>query len=229
MKRQKIFISSFFALVFLLALSPAMAQDKKMSGSEFDMKKDKMETMYVLAYDIMDRHPGLSYDYVYKDGKVTEVRLVGVDDPKDREMLTKYLANLENLRNEIKNVKDDEGIYYVTETNPKPADGYEEMYEDIRADLQYPEVAEDYGVQGTVFVKFVVKSDGDVRNIKTMDNIDTPFTIAEKELIKEAERTIRATSDEWIPAKVGGVAVDHWVSIPVKFNLEGSHYTRFNM
>jgi hypothetical protein len=35
MKRQKIFISSFFALVFLLALSPAMAQDKKTAYKYF--------------------------------------------------------------------------------------------------------------------------------------------------------------------------------------------------
>ena len=79
-----------------------------------------------------------------------------------------------------------------------------------------------------IFVKFVVEEDGDVRNVTVTENIDTPYDMAKKELILEAKKAVLATSGEWEPATIGGVPVEQWVDLPVKFNLENPRHILYN-
>jgi TonB family protein len=211
-------------VLFVFTVSTVQAQKEK-SQSEMDKKQDEIQNLHIKAYSIIDLYPNVEYTYEYKDGKVTEVQIIGIPDLEEKENLATLLIKLETLKSDLVNQKDINGIYYVTETEPEPEDGYRDLYRDLQSNLDYPETAKEYGVEGTVFVKFIVESNGSIKNIKATNNIDTPFEVAKKDMIKEAKKAVKATSGDWEPAKVGNVPVDQWVYLPVKFDLKSSGYT----
>lgn len=223
MKYLKIFLLILFAILFISTASPVQSQDQQMK-SDLDTKQDEIQSLYIDTYGIIDQYPNVHYSYVYDNGKVTEVEVIGVPDPYQKHQLAAYLIKLEDLKSELVNLKDASGIYYLTESEPKPKEGYKTLYRNLHENLNYPETAEKYGVEGTVFVKFVVESNGEVKNIHSTNTIDTSYDRAKEELITEAKNAVKATSGNWEPAKVGNIPVDQWVYLPVKFDIENSIY-----
>lgn len=110
----------------------------------------------------------------------------------------------------------------VTEMTPEPRVFVEEMPQYpggdtellryIGSNLEYPSEAIANGVQGKVFIKFVVNADGTVGRIEVMRGVD-------ELLDKEAVRVI-GTLPRFRPGKQNGVAVPVWFTIPVVFKLE---------
>jgi periplasmic protein TonB len=93
----------------------------------------------------------------------------------------------------------DEGkIFTVVEEMPGFPGGEEELFKYLRKNIKYPPVARENGMQGRVFVTFVVDKDGKV---------------------KEALRVIRAMPD-WKAGKQNGRAVSVQYNLPVNFTLK---------
>jgi len=211
-------------VLFVFTVSTVHAQDKK-NQNEMDKKQTEIQSLYIQAYDIIDRYPNVEYTYEYENGKVTEVGIIGITDVNEKEHLASCLVKLEGLKSDLVNLHNEAGVYYVSETEPEPKDGYRDLYSNLHSSLDYPETAKEYGVEGTVFVKFIVESDGEIKDITATNNIDTPIKMVKKDMVKEAKNAVKATSGDWEPAKVGSVPVDQWVYLPVKFNLKNSKYT----
>ena len=89
--------------------------------------------------------------------------------------------------------------------------GLNAMLEKIKAVQEYPEIDREFGIQGTVYVSFVVEKDGSVTNIKTVRGIS-------KTLDREAERIIRSFPN-WIPGEDEYGVVRTRVNMPIKFVL----------
>lgn len=213
-----------FSLLALFSI-PAFAQVERNDYQEIEKKQDRIENLYVEVYDILEEYPECTYTYVHEDGEVTEVTIDGIPDNRDKKQLEVYLIDLEELKSDIFNLTNRVGIYYVTETEPKPEMGYEDFYTALHSNLTYPSDAESNGVEGTVFVKFIVDHEGNVEHVFADEDIETSFDWVVSDLKKEAKKAIKATSGEWEPAEVGGVPVSQWVMIPVQYKLE-SPYTR---
>ena len=76
--------------------------------------------------------------------------------------------------------------------------GMPELYETIGKTLRYPAEARRRGIEGKVFVEFVIEKDGRIRDVKAIKGPD-------RILNEEAERVMRMMND-WIPGKVRGKA-----------------------
>ncbi len=81
----------------------------------------------------------------------------------------------------------------------------------LNAELKYPEIARKAGVEGKVFVRFVVDEQGDVSNISVERGIGAGCD----------QEAIRAISKaKFKPGRQRGKAVKVWMTIPVVFKLK---------
>ncbi|MDC3259895.1 energy transducer TonB [Flavobacteriaceae bacterium] len=87
----------------------------------------------------------------------------------------------------------------------------EKMRKHIRKNFRYPEIAQKLGIQGRVYVSFVISKDGQIINIKMRG--------PDKNLEKKAERII-SKLPKMIPGKQRGQLVRVPFSIPIVFMLQ---------
>ncbi len=106
-------------------------------------------------------------------------------------------------------------VYNKTETPPSFTGGENAMNQFLEDNLQYPQSAADEGVEGTVFVDFIVGENGVVREATvtsfTFDDIDPAFKT-------EALRVVNLMP-RWVPGRQHGKPVDVKYSIPITFML----------
>lgn len=87
----------------------------------------------------------------------------------------------------------------------------EQMNKHIRRNFRYPEIAQEMGIQGRVYVNFIIAKDGSITNIRMRG--------PDKNLENEAQRII-SRLPQMIPGKQRGRAVRVPFSIPITFRLQ---------
>ena len=87
----------------------------------------------------------------------------------------------------------------------------DQMNKHIRKNFRYPEIAQEMGIQGRVYVNFIISKDGSITNIRMRG--------PDKNLEKEAERIISRLPN-MTPGKQRGRAVRVPFSIPITFRLQ---------
>ena len=96
-------------------------------------------------------------------------------------------------------VDDDERIYEVVEENAQFPGGDEACMKWLAEHLKYPSICQEQGVQGRVFVSFVVNKDGSIVDVEIKRSPDP-------NLSKEAERVVKSMP-KWKPARQGNRTV----------------------
>lgn len=114
---------------------------------------------------------------------------------------------------EVEEEIDEDVIFMVVEDMPEFPGGELELRKYIQKNVVYPEMAKEAGVEGTVYVTFVVGRDGKVRNVKVARGIP-----GGKSCDKEAVRVVESMP-AWTPGKQRGKAVSVNYTLPVKFRL----------
>ena len=87
-----------------------------------------------------------------------------------------------------------------------------ELVDWLSKNINYPTISAERGIQGAVYVRFVVNADGSVSNAEVVRPLD-PY------LDKEAIRVIN-NMPKWMPGKQNGVAVPVWFNLPIHFKLK---------
>jgi len=100
---------------------------------------------------------------------------------------------------------------YFTEEMPEYPGGMEALNSFLSREIQYPEVARNNGITGTVLIEFVVERDGRVSNAK----VKVPLY---PDCDKEAVRGIMAMP-KWKPGKNMGKPVRCFYQVPVTFRM----------
>jgi protein TonB len=109
-------------------------------------------------------------------------------------------------------VAEEEQVFYTVEEMPEPPGGEIGLRNYIKANLKYPPIAQENGVQGKVYVQFVVDVDGSITNAKVPRSVDPA-------LDKEALRVINSLP-KWKPGKQRGKAVKVSYTVPINFQLQ---------
>ncbi len=104
-----------------------------------------------------------------------------------------------------------EQIYTFVEEPAEPHGGMNEFLREISAQLQYPKDARKLGIEGKVFVQFVVDKTGKLTDIQVARGIGHGCD-------EEAMRVIK-TSQKWKPGKQRGRAVKQQMILPIMFVL----------
>ena len=108
--------------------------------------------------------------------------------------------------------EEQEEVYRLTDEPPQYPGGEAAMLQFIYRQLQYPALAKENGVQGTVIISFIVDRDGSIYNEKVVRDIGGGCGA-------EGLRVVRKMP-KWSPGKKNGVAVRTQFNLPVKFKLE---------
>ena len=87
----------------------------------------------------------------------------------------------------------------------------EQMNKHIRKNFRYPDIAQEMGIQGRVYVNFIIAKDGSITNIRMRG--------PDKNLENEAARII-GRLPQMTPGKQRGRAVRVPFSIPITFRLQ---------
>ena len=103
-------------------------------------------------------------------------------------------------------------VFTIVEEMPAYPGGDAKLYEYLGKNIKYPQIARESGIQGRVFVNFVVEPDGSVSNVKVMRGIGGGCD-------EEAVRVIK-TMPKWKPGKQRGKAVRVSYTLPVVFKLQ---------
>ncbi len=88
----------------------------------------------------------------------------------------------------------------------------EKIQKHVRKNFRYPEIAQEMGIQGKVYMHFVIQKDGSIGNIQIARSPD-------KNLGSEAKRIITKLP-QMTPAKQRGRAVRVPFNIPITFKLQ---------
>ena len=113
---------------------------------------------------------------------------------------------------EEKEVEETE-IFTVVEESPGFPGGDEARIKFLQENIKYPTMARESGIQGTVYVTFVVEKGGNVSDVKILRGIGGGCD-------EEAIRVIRAMP-KWNPGKQRGKSVRVQFNMPIKFTLAG--------
>lgn len=106
-------------------------------------------------------------------------------------------------------------IYNKAEVDPTFVGGDNAMMEYLRANLTYPDQAQRDGVEGTIFVDFIIDQKGNVRDIVATDVVGENIDQALKD---EAVRVVTGMPT-WVPGTQRGKPVDARYSVPITFQL----------
>ena len=141
--------------------------------------------------------------------------------------------------NDLKENQPDDKIFDKPEVLPQFPGGETELYGWLARNVKYPSEAIEYGVQGRIFVQFVVEKDGNISDIKIAKVSDGRAIVvtaykakddSPEELKKEnEEKGLKALQDEsirvvkampkWKPGTNKGKPVRCYFNLPIMFRL----------
>ena len=101
--------------------------------------------------------------------------------------------------------------FTIVDQSPSPADGLEAFFYFIQQNLKYPQEAKEAGIQGKVYLEFVVDADGSLTNIKAIKGIGSGCD-------EEAVRVLQQ-APKWNPGLVAGIPSKVKMVLPITYKL----------
>ncbi|MEO8068856.1 MAG: TonB family protein [Flavobacteriales bacterium] len=218
---------ALFGSVIIFGFAIAAPKIFAGSGDVAELKQKVVDVDLELFVDEDEPPPPPPPEDIPPPPKVETVQFVQVeatneevDDPPPTQLdLDSTLASTETQEG----VKEDEAPppveednttygYGMVEENATFPGGEKGLFAYLDKNVQYPAMEQDAGIQGRVFVEFVVDKDGSVLNVALKKGLSPG-------LDKEALRVVKAMP-KWAPAKMGGRPVKQLYRLPILFALE---------
>lgn len=131
------------------------------------------------------------------------------------EIVTDSLGNvllMKKAENVSKTLDSNEQVFFIVEEMPEFPGGEVALRTYIANSVKYPVTAQEKGIQGKVYVTFVVGKDGHIKNTSIARGVDPS-------LDAEALRVIN-NLPKWQPGKQNGVSVNVSYTVPINFKLQ---------
>ena len=106
-----------------------------------------------------------------------------------------------------------EPVFIMVDKNPEFESGQAAMFKFLAQNIQYPEPSRKAGIQGTVYIGFVVETDGKISNVKLKRGIGGDCN-------EEAIRVLNLMSGKWKAGQFQDKNVRVAYTLPIKFKLE---------
>ncbi|MBN1924576.1 MAG: energy transducer TonB [Prolixibacteraceae bacterium] len=203
----------------------------KTKNKEYDFYRIVSKTDSV-TFDVKeyDRNDILCTTFSYKTKKATDVEPKNMEKlirknqlPMDGQLL-RYSKNGEIIGEAIYDYgislygpveyKNGDTIFFDADIMPLfEGKGPDNLRYYVSKKLKYPESAAFRGIQGKVFIQFIVNEHGEVQSAKVARGADP-------DLNKEALRVVLSTSGKWKPAMYKGRPVKYKYTMPIAFKLQ---------
>ncbi len=102
-------------------------------------------------------------------------------------------------------------VFTVVEESATPKGGMQAFYKFVGEKIKYPAQARRMGIEGRVFVEFVINKDGSLSDVRAIKGIGAGCD-------EEAVRIVQS-SPAWNPGKQRGKAVKQRYTLPIIFKL----------
>ncbi len=198
---------------------PKEEQQQKLEEEKPEIKKEEvLQSVKVTELNIVEDNQVKKEDEIKSQDELkNEDKAFGQqnnDEGVTDRNLTKTLKN-EVVVEEVKPVEkkvEKEEVFRSVEQMPTFPGGDAALMKYLSSHLQYPTMAQENGVQGTVIVQFVVTKTGAVGEVKVARSVD-------RDLDKEAVRFCKSLP-KFVPGRQNGQPVSVWYTLPVKFKLQ---------
>jgi len=104
-----------------------------------------------------------------------------------------------------------EQIFTIVEKMPEFPGGEDAMNSFLANNIRYPQTAKELGIQGTVYVQFIVDTYGNISNVELLRGIGGGCDDEAIRVVKKMPR--------WNPGKQGGRPVKVQFRLPIRFKL----------
>jgi protein TonB len=141
---------------------------------------------------------------IVEDEKEIEEELVIEDLEVDEDTEIEFIEEVEEEVVE-------EPIFTIVEDMPSFPGGDAALMKYLGQNIKYPSIAKDAGIQGTVYVTFVVDEKGEVNDVKVLRSIGGG---CDEEAIRVVE-----SMPKWKPGKQRGKPVKVQYNLPIRFTL----------
>lgn len=150
---------------------------------------------------------------IVEDNAKIDEELIIQDSESDQNTQVEVTNNVVTSPSKIEEEEIEEApVFFIVEEMPEFPGGPTEITKFITHNIKYPIIAQENGVQGRVYVTFVVNGKGEVENVKIARGVDPS-------LDREAVRVVE-TMPKWKPGKQRNKPVKVSFTIPVNFVLQ---------
>ena len=146
---------------------------------------------------------------IVENDKVIENEVNINAEADEKTVVEEYKAPVVTEEKEVEEAE----IFTVVEESPGFPGGDEARIKFLQENIKYPTMARESGIQGTVYVTFVVERGGNVTDVKILRGIGGGCD-------EEAIRVIKAMP-KWNAGKQRGKPVRVQFNMPIKFTLAG--------
>lgn len=125
--------------------------------------------------------------------------------------LAQHDATIDVVAPEREESYDSNEPFTMVEQMPEFPGGQNELFAYIGKELKYPKEAIEAGVEGVVYITFVVEADGTITGVKVLRGIGGGCD----------EEAVRVVSDmpNWTPGRQRGKAVRVQYNLPIRYTL----------
>lgn len=120
--------------------------------------------------------------------------------------------NAKSQNSNIDEIKKDSLVFVVVEESPEFQGGDQARIEYLIKNINYPKKARKAGIQGTVYITFIIEKDGKVSNVRILRGIGGGCD-------EESLRVVK-NMPKWKPGRQRGKNVRVQYNMPLKFTLE---------
>ncbi len=188
---------------------------KKVDEVKYAMDQELEEDVVITKQDVPPPPPPPPPPPKQQVADVIEVTTEKLDVKEeirvDAEAKEEEVVEVQEIKEE-EEVVEEQTVFVRVEKMPKFPGGDKALLEYLSKHINYPQVAADNGVQGKVYLKFVVEKDGKVGEVQVLRSPD-------KLLEKEAVRVVK-TLPTFEPGMQRGKPVRVWYQVPVTFRLQ---------
>jgi TonB family protein len=112
---------------------------------------------------------------------------------------------------EVVDANKDEEVFVIVDAVPEYPGGDEARIKFLRENVHYPKEAKEKGIQGMVFVSFIVEKDGSISNVKIVRGVD--------KLLDDESVRVTKLMPKWIPGRQKGEVVRVSFNMPIRFTI----------
>jgi protein TonB len=163
-----------------------------------EKKEPPQQKVEVPFFELVDNNANIEDEFDGFDSEPTDDNILDV-------------SNFVFASTDDKYNKPDEPFLFVEEMPEFPG-GEKALLNYLAVNVKYPVVAQENGIQGKVYVSFVIDENGHIINVELLRGVD-------KSLNNEAIRVI-SSMPKWKPGKQRGKAVKVRFTVPIVFELQ---------
>lgn len=156
--------------------------------------------------------PSLVLNIVDNSAQINDDIVIDAEADENTQV-EEYKAPVAAAKVEEEEDVEEQQIFMVVENAPAFPGGDEGRMKFLVENIKYPQMARESGIQGTVYVTFVVERNGSVTDVKILRGIGGGCD-------EEAIRVVQAMP-KWEPGKQRGKPVRVQFNMPIKFTLAG--------